>query len=85
MKREGVADADIELMLRKNPAKLLGLMVDGALSLGSQRGSRRIAHKRGLDPRFGRGVLLRRGCGVPFRPAALRSFSIWRWLSHMGN
>jgi predicted metal-dependent TIM-barrel fold hydrolase len=25
MKREGVADADIELMLRKNPARLLGL------------------------------------------------------------
>jgi hypothetical protein len=25
MKREGIADADIELMLRKNPAKLLGL------------------------------------------------------------
>jgi microsomal dipeptidase-like Zn-dependent dipeptidase len=25
VKREGVADADIELMLRKNPARLLGL------------------------------------------------------------
>jgi predicted metal-dependent phosphotriesterase family hydrolase len=25
MKREGVSDADIEIMLRKNPARLLGL------------------------------------------------------------
>ena len=25
VKKEGVADADIELMLRKNPARLLGL------------------------------------------------------------
>jgi len=25
LKREGVSDADIDLMMRKNPAKLLGL------------------------------------------------------------
>ena len=25
VKREGVSDADIDLMMRKNPAKLLGL------------------------------------------------------------
>jgi len=25
MKREGISDADIDLMVRKNPAKLLGL------------------------------------------------------------
>jgi predicted metal-dependent phosphotriesterase family hydrolase len=25
MKREGISDADIDLMMRKNPARLLGL------------------------------------------------------------
>jgi predicted metal-dependent phosphotriesterase family hydrolase len=25
MKREGISDADIDVMMRKNPAKLLGL------------------------------------------------------------
>jgi len=29
MKKEGIADADIDTMMRKNPARLLGLKAEG--------------------------------------------------------